>query len=229
LKLKNTIKNIELSVSIIASDLTRMGEIAGTFDRKLIDYLHVDVMDGHFVPNLTIGPGYVKSLKENTDIPLDVHLMIEKPEDCVAEYIKLKPWSVTIHYESTRFPVRTLNMIKSSGIKAGLSINPATPVESIFDILEYIDMVLIMSIDPGFYGQNFLELSLDKIQKLYNFKKEKGYDDLIIEVDGGINRDNVSKVASAGTDIIVAGSAVFKGGDIHNNAKALKASAATVI
>jgi ribulose-phosphate 3-epimerase len=220
---------MKLSVSIIASDLSNMGKITGSFDPNLIDYLHVDVMDGHFVPNITIGPEYIKNLQENTDIPLDVHLMIEKPENSVEQYMKIKPWSVTIHYESTRFPVRILNMIRSEGIIAGLTINPATPVESIYDILEYADMVLIMSIDPGFYGQSFLKPSFDRIRKLSNFRKNNGLDDLLIEVDGGINRDNVERVRNAGTDIIVAGSAAFKGGDIHKNARELKAvSGATI-
>ncbi len=229
MKLKNTNRGLQLSVSIIASDLSNMGSTVGSFDRNLIDYLHVDVMDGHFVPNLTIGPGYIKNLKENTDIPLDVHLMIEKPENSVEQYMKIKPWSVTIHYESTRFPVRILNLIKSEGIVAGLTINPATPVESIYDILEYADMVLIMSIDPGFYGQSFLYPSFDRIRKLSDFRMSNGLDDLLIEVDGGINKENVEKVKNAGTDIIVAGSSAFKGGNIHKNIRELKAGSGTII
>jgi ribulose-phosphate 3-epimerase len=206
-----------------------MGSMVKTFDKNLIDYLHVDVMDGHFVPNLTIGPGYIKNLKENTAIPLDVHLMIEKPENSVEQYMEIKPWAITIHYESTRFPVRTLNLIRSEGIIAGLTINPSTPVESIYDILEYTDMVLIMSIDPGFYGQSFLQPSFDRIRKLSDFRKNNGLNDLLIEVDGGINKDNVEKVRNAGTDIIVAGSAAFKGGDIHKNARELKAGSGGTI
>jgi ribulose-phosphate 3-epimerase len=220
---------MKLSVSIIASDLSNMGSMVKTFDKNLIDYLHVDVMDGHFVPNLTIGPGYIKNLKENTAIPLDVHLMIEKPENSVEQYMEIKPWAITIHYESTRFPVRILNLIRSEGIVAGLTINPSTPVESIYDILEYTDMVLIMSIDPGFYGQSFLQPSFDRIRKLSDFRKNNGLNDLLIEVDGGINKDNVEKVRNAGTDIIVAGSAAFKGGDIHKNARELKASSGGTI
>jgi ribulose-phosphate 3-epimerase len=220
---------MKLSVSIIASDLSNMGNMAKTFDKNLIDYLHVDVMDGHFVPNITIGPGYIKNLKDNADIPLDVHLMIEKPENSVEQYMEIKPWAITIHYESTRFPVRTLNLIRSEGIVAGLTINPSTPVESIYDILEYTDMVLIMSVDPGFYGQSFIESSLNKIEKLSRFRDKNGLDDLLIEVDGGINKENVAEVRKAGADIIVAGNAAFKGGDIHKNARELKAGSGGTI
>ena len=149
--------NVLISPSIIAGDLSKMGEMVGSFNPEIVDYLHMDVMDGHFVPNLTYGPAYLEHLSQHSDIPMDVHLMIEEPERTINSYIPLKPWSLTIHYESTRFPARLLTLIREAGIVAGLSINPATPVEAIKDILPYADMVLIMSVDPGFYGQSFME------------------------------------------------------------------------
>ncbi len=219
--LKNT-DNISLSVSIIASDLSRTGYDVKDFDKNIIDYLHMDVMDGHFVPNLTFGPGYIKNLMNNTDIPLDVHLMIEKPEDSIDEYIKSKPWGITIHYESTRFPVRLLKIIRDAGIKSGLSINPSTPVNAIADLLIYTDLVLIMSVDPGFYGQKFLEISIGKIEQLNSLKQKNDSGNPIIQIDGGINRENISEVVKAGASMVVAGSAVFKEGNVNKNVMELK-------
>ena len=198
-----------------------MGDEAKQLDKNFIDMIHLDVMDGNFVPNLTFGPGYIKNLKNNIDIPFDVHLMIEKPENSIERYIEVEPEYITIHYESTRFPVRVLKLIKDKGIIAGISINPATPVETIFDLLPYLDMVLIMSVDPGFFGQSFMEISIKKVEKLHKFIKNNKYN-TIIQIDGGINKDNISRVVNAGVEIIVAGSSVFKGGNANNNAKELK-------
>ena len=213
-----------LSPSIIASDLSTMGDLVKKFDPSIIDLLHIDVMDGRFVPNLTIGPGYIKNLKTHTEIPLDIHLMIEKPEDSVKEYLDLKPWAVTFHYESTRFSPRLLKLIRDGSVKAGLAIVPSTPVEAILDILPYMDMVLVMSVDPGFYGQPFMKNSLSRITRLKNFITAEGLN-VLIQVDGGINPDNIAGTVSAGADVIVAGNSAFRDGNPNTSVKKLKESA----
>jgi len=218
-------KNVKISPSIIAGDLSTMGKDVEGFDPEAVDLLHMDVMDGNFVPNLTFGPGFIGNLGKHTKIPLDVHLMIEKPEYSLESYISLKPWCIVIHYESTRFPARCLSLIRENGIKAGISINPATPVESVFDLLPYCDIVLIMSVDPGFYGQSFMETALPRIEKLKRFIDSNNPGKISIQVDGGINMGNIGRVVAAGADIIVAGSSAFKNGDVNGNAVALKRAA----
>ena len=211
-----------ISPSVIAGDLVMMGRDLAGFDPSIIDLLHVDVMDGNFVPNLTIGPGYIKDLKKHTDIPLDVHLMIEKPENSLEKYIELKPEYIVIHYESTRFPARSLKLIRESGIKSGIALNPATPVEAVFDLIEYCDMILIMSVDPGFSGQSFMRGAVSRISKLKEYLISADYANVKIQVDGGIGEVNIREVVSAGADVIVAGSALFNGGDINQSALKLK-------
>jgi len=214
-------KKILISPSIIASDLTTIGEQVREFDPGLVDMLHLDVMDGNFVPNLTFGPGFIQYLKKHTNIPLDVHLMIERPERSIDQYMKTGPWSLTIHYESTRFPARILQQIRSAGVVAGISINPATPVEAVYDLIPYADMVLIMSVEPGFYGQSFMEAAVGRIQKLSEFLKDSSSRTVRIQVDGGINGDNIASVVNAGAEIIVVGNSAFKGGDINKNIREL--------
>ena len=218
-------EKVMISPSIIAGDLSTMGRDVEGFDPEVVDLLHMDVMDGNFVPNLTFGPGFIGNLGKHTGIPLDVHLMIEKPENSIESYISLKPWSIVIHYESTRFPARCLSLIRGNGIKAGISLNPATPVESVYDLLPYCDMVLVMSVDPGFYGQPFMETALPRIGKLKRFIDANHQGKISIQVDGGINIENIGRVVAAGADIIVAGSSAFKGGDVNGNVMALKRAA----
>lgn len=216
-------KRVLISPSVIAADLSTIGNKAKELNPDIVDLLHIDVMDGHFVPNLTIGPGFVKGLKANTNIPLDVHLMIEKPEDSIQKYIEQKPWCIVIHYEATRFPARVLKLISEAGIRAGIALNPATPVEVIFDIHEYADLALIMSVDPGFYGQSFMSSSLNKIKRLKRFIDDNNLGErLAIQVDGGISKDNIAPVAQSGARIIVAGSSAFGSGDVNRNVEDLK-------
>ncbi len=218
-------RKILISPSIIATDLTAISEQVKSFDPGLVNLLHCDVMDGNFVPNLTFGPGFIMDLKKHTEIPLDVHLMIEKPERSIDQYMKAKPWALTIHYESTRFPARLLTEIRIAGILAGISINPATPVEAVFDLLPYADLVLVMSVDPGFYGQAFMEPAVGRIRRLSEQLQQAGLTTVRIEVDGGIGTGNIAAVVRAGAGIIVAGNSAFKGGDIHANIRALLKSA----
>ncbi len=217
---------IQISPSIIATDLTTLGSDVASFDPAIIDLLHMDVMDGHFVPNLTFGPGYIKKLMTHTEIPLDIHLMIENPDVAIAQYLELKPRYLTIHYESTRFPIRLLSLIRSTSILAGISINPATPIASIKDILPYLDLVLIMSVDPGFYGQKFLDIALSKIKELKNIIHALNLErQIVIQVDGGITEENIAEVVKSGAEIIVAGNSAFSGGNVNENVLKLKKAA----
>lgn len=218
-------KNIMVSPSIIAGDLSTIGRDVESFDSSVIDLIHMDVMDGNYVPNLTYGPGFIKDLKQHTSIPLDIHLMIEKPENSLEQYIDLDPWCLVIHYESTRFQARSLNLIKGYGIRPGLAINPGTSLESIFDLLPYCGLVLIMSVDPGFYGQSFMTTSVKRIERLKKFIIDNNLNDIKIQVDGGITADNVRTVVDAGAEIIVAGSSAFKNGDVTSNVRNLKKAA----
>lgn len=220
---KNLTDGVLISPSIIATDLTLLGERVAAFDPGLIDLLHMDVMDGRFVPNLTFGPGYMGYLKEHTSIPFDVHLMIEAPEQSLEQYLALKPWGVTIHYEAARFPARLLEEIRDAGIIAGISLNPATPVEALFDLLPFADMVLVMSVEPGFYGQSFMKPALRRIESLFDRINSEGLaGKIVLSVDGGITLENISGVVQAGARIIVAGGSAFKNGDLNGNVKALK-------
>lgn len=218
-------KNVMISPSIIAGDLTTIGHEVKSFDSSVIDLIHMDVMDGNYVPNLTYGPGFIKDLKKHTDIPLDIHLMIEKPENTLEQYIDLEPWCLVIHYESTRFQARSLNLIKDHGIRPGLAINPGTPIESIFDLLPYCGLVLIMSVDPGFYGQSFMPISIKRIERLKKFIVDNNLNDIKIQVDGGITRDNIRTVVNAGAEIVVVGSSAFKNGNVVSNVRDLKKAA----
>lgn len=195
---------IMISPSLIASDLSMAGKTVEEMNPSIVDMIHLDIMDGNFVPNLTFGPGYIKDLQTHTSIPFEAHLMIEQPEKSIDAYLALNLWGITIHYESTRFPARLLSVIRESKQTAGLTINPATPVEAVFDLLPYIDMLLIMSVDPGFYGQRFMPQALKRIEKLAAFAQKEGYSDLIIQADGGINSGNIRAVTQAGARIIVA-------------------------
>ena len=198
--------SIQISPSILSADMANLAH-----DLKRIsnaDLIHVDVMDGHFVPNLSYGTAIVKACKSATDIPLDVHLMVSHPDDTVDWFIDAGADLVTVHYEASTHLHRTVSHIKSRGCKAGVVLNPATPVDVLEDILDDLDMVLLMSVNPGFGGQKFIPRTLDKLRRLRAMCVEHGVDPLI-EIDGGVGAGNAEELGAAGATVLVAGSAVF--------------------
>lgn len=202
-------KEIKISPSILSADFTRLGEEIRAVEEAGADYIHIDVMDGHFVPNITIGPMIVKAAKKVTNLPLDVHLMIESPENYIDEFASAGSDIITVHAEACRHLHSTVGMIKKAGLKAGVSLNPATPLMFLDDVLEDIDLALIMSVNPGFGGQSFIRGSLDKIARLRKMLDDKGLSAVELQVDGGIKIDNIAAAAKAGADVFVAGSAIF--------------------
>ncbi|MCD6319305.1 MAG: ribulose-phosphate 3-epimerase [Candidatus Desulfofervidaceae bacterium] len=198
----------KIAPSILSADFARLAEEIRAVEEAGADWIHVDVMDGHFVPNLTIGPPVVASLRKVTDLPLDVHLMIEKPERFLEEFAKAGADILTVHVETCPHLHRTLQIIKKLGKKAGVSLNPATPLCFLEPVLEEVDLVLIMSVNPGFGGQKFIPSALDRIRQVRKWIEERGLN-IDLEVDGGINADTIAKVAAAGANVFVTGSAVF--------------------
>ncbi|MDO5303741.1 MAG: ribulose-phosphate 3-epimerase [Clostridia bacterium] len=199
----------KIAPSILSADFARLGEQVEAISRGGADFVHVDVMDGHFVPNISFGSAVMKSLNKVETAPYDVHLMIENPDAYLGDFVTDKTEYIVVHQEACRHLHRTVQNIKSHGVKAGVALNPATPVSSLECILEDLDLVLVMSVNPGFGGQKFIPQAVEKIKELDQIRKEKGYD-FQIEIDGGINLDNAKMVMEAGCDIFVAGSAVFK-------------------
>lgn len=198
----------QISPSILSADFTRLGEEIKAVEKAGADYIHIDVMDGIFVPNISVGSLIVRAAKKATSLPLDVHLMITDPDRYLDDFISAGSSILTVHAEATVHLHRTISYIKEKGIKAGVSINPATPLSAISHILEYVDMVLIMSVNPGFGGQKFIESSLKKIQALRNIINQYNYN-IELNVDGGINLDNIERVAAAGADVFVSGSGIY--------------------
>jgi ribulose-phosphate 3-epimerase len=211
---------IELAPSILSADFARLGEQVRAAAAGGAQVIHVDIMDGHFVPNLTIGPPVVKSLRKVTDLPLDCHLMIDNPDEFIPIFADAGVNWISVHQEACQHLNRTLHLIKSHGCLAGVVINPATPVETLSEVLDIVDYVLVMSVNPGFGAQKFIPSTMHKMRRLADIRSQRGLG-YRIEVDGGVALDTVADVVRAGAEILVAGNAVFGTGDPRKNAESL--------
>ena len=215
---------IKLAPSILSADFSRLLEDVKKVEKAGCEYLHIDVMDGHFVPNITLGPMIIKSIRKEVDMFFDAHLMIKNPDNCIKEFVDAGCDMIVVHQEACTHLHRTIQNIKSHNVKVGVSLNPATPIETIKHVLDDIDMVLIMTVNPGFGGQSFIEGMIDKIKELKDLIDKKGLN-VDIQVDGGIKPDNVSKVVKAGANIIVSGSAIFESDNIEETIKLFRENA----
>jgi ribulose-phosphate 3-epimerase len=211
---------IELAPSILSADFARLSEQVRAATEGGGTVIHVDVMDGHFVPNLTIGPPVVKSLRKATELPLDCHLMIEDPDQYIPEFAAAGADWISVHQEACRHLDRTLHLIRSHGALAGVVINPATPVDTLSEVLGVVDYILVMSVNPGFGGQKFIPNALHKLRRLTELRSLRRLD-YRLEIDGGVSADTVAEVVRAGAEILVAGNAVFGEGDPTENARRL--------
>ncbi|MBX3043244.1 MAG: ribulose-phosphate 3-epimerase [Candidatus Kapabacteria bacterium] len=214
-------KPIKIAPSLLSANFAELGSDVRKCDIAGADIIHLDIMDGHFVPNITFGPQIVKSIRGYTQLPFDVHLMIEDADKYIPGFIDAGADMISVHVEASRHLHRSLSLIKSFGKQAGIVLNPVSPLEYAYDAAEYCDFILLMSVNPGFGGQSFIPSFLNKCDKLANYLDNNGLNHIEIEVDGGVKADNIASVASAGANIIVSGSGVFKG-DIGKNIMELK-------
>ncbi|QDX95105.1 ribulose-phosphate 3-epimerase [Brevibacillus laterosporus] len=204
---------VKIAPSILSADFARLGEEIKDVERGGADWIHVDVMDGHFVPNITIGPLIVDAIRPITQLPLDVHLMIEEPDSYIAQFAKSGADYITVHQEACRHLHRTIHHIKEQGVKAGVVLNPATPISTIQHVLEDLDLVLLMTVNPGFGGQKFIHSVLPKVRDLRHLLNERGLSHVDIEIDGGVNAETARLCEDAGATVLVAGSAVYNQAD----------------
>lgn len=200
---------INIAPSILSADFAKLGEEIAEVEQAGAEWLHVDVMDGHFVPNITLGPLVVEAIKPHTNLFMDVHLMIENPDAYIPAFAKAGADLITVHAEACVHLHRVVHLIKEQGAKVGVAINPGTPVSVLSEVIEDLDLVLIMTVNPGFGGQSFISGTVRKIRELNDLKKQMGLNDLLIEVDGGITAQTAPLVVEAGAEVLVAGSAVF--------------------
>jgi ribulose-phosphate 3-epimerase len=208
----------KIAASILSADFCRLGEQVAAAEAGGADYIHCDVMDGHFVPNMTIGPLVVEAVRRVTCLPIDVHLMIEKPERYIPDFVAAGASNLTVHIETCPHLHRTIQQIVELGAQASVTLNPATPLSTLQEILPYVDMVLVMTVNPGFGGQSFIETMCPKVERLREMGRERGliHEDGLafdIEIDGGVNVHTVARVVEAGANVLVAGSAIFRSGD----------------
>ena len=210
-----------IAPSILSADFAKLGDEVKAVENAGADWIHADVMDGHFVPNITIGPLIVQAVRRVTDLPIDVHLMIENPDHYIEAFAAAGASYISVQVETCIHLNRTIQLIKDSGAQAGVVLNPSTPVASLDWILEYVDYVLIMSVNPGFGGQAFIPNSIDKIKALRKRIQERGLN-VLIEVDGGVNEKTINQAAAAGTDVFVAGSAIFGTKDYQTTIQRLR-------
>jgi len=211
----------KIAPSILSADFSRLGDEIRAIEAGGADYVHIDVMDGHFVPNITIGPLVVEAARRVTSLPLDVHLMIENPDSYIPDFAKAGADIIVVHAEAVHHLHRTVQLIKSLGKRAGVSLNPATPLNVLEYVLEDLDLVLLMTVNPGFGGQSFIEACLPKIHALRAMLDRRGCE-AELEVDGGVKIDNIARIAHAGADVFVAGSAVFNSPDYAATISELK-------